>query len=1149
MKKIITIILLFILSTLNLYSADKQFYFIGKYGRLGSISQEANMQSGIYLRWDLIEGSFPSDIKEIKLIRVDDNKTLLDVNSSDKMSAKQIGEMFQSVGSQRRLFEIINSISKNDNPQCTNANIGNIGTKVLSCLQDNYWSFLASRVNFDIARARYRAYLDTSFDKSKSHIDYRLVGVKDNLSNITLGETRVEIKDTTVLSAKDFKQVIESRCNDNRYALDDYRMGLSWKNGGDNSTEFFANGLMVSGYDLYYSTKPAKELDANFPKSIDMMKIASNITHNSNGELNPTLLRGKFNLAKANETLITIGEKDTNGDKPLYIESMETLKDRGFKPNENRYYFLVPRDFTGNYGETIYIKVVIPDLLPPAKPINPRTIEDNNKTTLIWDSVTPQNYLDYYTDMKACPNRVNKRIRFVSKDEVCEKGNGVTLNFNVTKYFVYRFENQRDVAGFEDKNLNGINDIAEELNSTTCKAKKTNLPLRMYNRLVKIIPQTNEKTIKFHDIGVTQSKEYWYKIVSVTDSNITSQYTAPIRAFVPKRELVDAPEFNVTTKKFVIEEKANNSDNERGYFLNNLTDKVKIVKFEYNTQSFEFEIANGRVNLEDTPIPNKKFSNKVGVVFISFFDENHILLGKYYNKSYALFNFNDIRDPNDKYKIIGYRISSVNHRLKLYMKDIEVKDGDAIPNECVKINFDTTYFNNFMRDKKFCTEISLAMGNSRYKLTQDCNIPQRQKEVCAKKTSHDLYSVGVSIHYDNGLMSYPTYFNFIPNRNSLPRPNNPAIVKLDINASAKQARVYIKPQIEKVTGTMLYLYNKDKNISRIQVFPHIDKHDPQKLISADINVTKVNIPDTWCVKGKTIGLDGQVSDWSNIVCKDLTTIPNIETEDLLAWPILENNAKRGKDMNISFSNSKGINISLFSTGQTTEYHYKLNDNLNIVDSNSKTIAEELNSDKVNRIEVQVFNDSNDTIDTMSIQKVGNDFNITNSEKIKKYITEKEIYNLRVEFTAFDINDVSLGDYAFKGTVGFSIDPKDNLIVSSKVQLTLKRTIITGDCNLVSKINQHSNFIVYRSTVNGNKRSNFVQVSPLIEDASCDKNGVLNISNNLEIIDLNSNLKEINFIDKYPYIAGDKYQFVVLFFDKYGEISSYSLTSPQIIQTH
>jgi len=1023
MKKFMTIMVLLILAIVNLYSADKQFYFIGKYGRLGSISNEANMQTGIYLRWDLIEGSLPSDIKKIKLIRVYDNRTVLDVDSNDKMSAKQIGDMFQSVGSQRRLFEIINSISKNDNPQCTNANLGNIGTKVLSCLQDNYWSFLASRVNFDIARARYRAYIDNSFDKKRQYIDYILVGIANNQQQITLGKTRVELKPTMVLSANDFKQVIESKCNDNRYGLDDYRVGLSWKNGGANSTEFFANGLMVSGYDLYYSTKPAKELDSTFPTTIDMIKIASTINHNSIGELNPKTLRDNFNIAKANETLITIGEKDVDGEKPLYIESMQTLKDRGFKPNENRYYFLVARDFTGNYGETIYLKVKIPDLLPPAKPINPRVIEDNNKTTLLWDSVTPQNYLSYYRDMKACPNRVNKRIKFVAKDETCQKDTGVTLNFNVSQYYIYRFDNQKNAVQFEDKNLNGISDVLEELNSTTCKPKRN---LLRYNRLVEKIPQSNKKSIKFHDNDVIKSKEYWYRIVSVTDRNITSHFTIPIRAFVPNRELIDAPEFNVTTKKLVIKLEANNDDNERGYFINNLTSKVKKVKLEYSNGIFEFPIkSNDFTELGDTPLNDYMFSTDTGIVFISFFDERNRLLRTYFNDSSKLFNFIDIQDPKDKYKIIGHKISSVKNRLEIYIKDVEIKDGEAIPSECVDIHFDTSYFNQFMNNKKMCTEINLAMGSKRYKLIQDCNVTQIKK-VCAKKSTHDLYSIGVSTHYDNGQMSYPSYFNFIPNRDKLPKPNKPAIVDLKVKKTLKQAIVSIKPQIEKVTGTMLYLYNRDKNISQIKMVPHIDKHDPQKLILAELNITNINIPDTWCIKGKTIGVDGQVSDWSNIVCEDLNI--KQQQDDLLAWPILKNSVFKGDDLNISFTENQ-IKIKLLDT----------------------------------------------------------------------YIHKNQ-------------------------------------------------------CDYFYELKNHLNFVVYRSTIiDDSNHTKFVQISPLIDNPKpneCINDKVFNNKDNLDIEYFDDDTKaRINYIDKYPYIVGEKYQYVVLFFNSDGEVSSYSLTNPAIIQIH
>jgi len=907
MKRVITIIILLALTVINLYSEDRQFYFVGKYGRLGSISQDANTQNGIYLRWDLIEGDFPQDISRIKLIRVDDNKTLLDIGSNDIMSSNEITQMFLSNGSQRRLFEIINAISKNNNPNCTNANISNIGDRVRSCLEDKTWSFLASRVNFDIARARYRAYLDTSYDKTKSFISYKLVGI-EGTNEILLGKTTIYPQEPqSVLGAKDFKQIIESRCNDNRYGLDDYRVGLSWKNGGENITEFFANGLMVSGYDIYYSTKPANLLPKNYPESIDIATIASKITHNSIGELDNNILQ-QYNLAKANETLITIGEKDTDGKKPIYLESMETLKNRGFKPGESRYYFLVPRDFTGNYGETVYIKVVIPDLLKPAKPINPRTVEDNKTMSLIWDSVTPSNYIAYHENMKACPNRIGNRITFIEKDKNCSNSEGITLNFNINRYLVYRFDNNKDAVSFEDKNLNGIDDIKEELNATTCQAEK--IVSSKYNHLVSTIPSSNNKIIKFRDSTIKEAKEYWYKIVSVTENNITSQSTMPIRAFIPKRELIKAPKIRIG-----ISEKD---------FIDNTT-----------------------------PI-----------------------------------------------------------------------DGN-----CVMLFTDQEYFDNYIKDKKVCMEVSVAIGNGKYKVDEYCD-NMTYHQFCTKETSTDPYHLNVSLHYDNGLMSYPRHLTIIPNRGKLPPPNKPSLDNFKVDIASKKVSIDIKPQIEKVTGTMLYLYNSDKNISQIQMIPHIDKHNPEELINVEINLeinlSSINVPDTLCIKGKTIGLDGNLSSWSNPLCKDLSNSPIVEEEDLLAWPKLTNNAIKGDDFNITFEN--------------------------------------------------------------------------NQTKIKL----KDLYK-------------------------------------------------NSNCEYLYNLGSIMNFIVYRSTILPNgEQGNFIQVSPLINrPEKCIDTEVFTKYDNLEYYNSDSSDDKytINFVDKYPYIAGEKYQYVLLFFNEDGEVSSYSLTSPRVIQTH
>jgi hypothetical protein len=1025
MKKFITIVWLLILTTLGLISADKQFYFIGKYGRLGSLSQEAQGQQGIYLRWDLIEGELPSGIRHIKLVRIGEhNQTLLDVNSSDKMSAKEIAQMFQSTGSQRRAFEIIDSLSKSDNPNCSHANIGNIGEKILSCLEDNYWSFLASRVNFDIARARYRAYLDTTFDKQKKSISYVLLG-GDGTQEILLGKTTVNLKSTSVLSAKEFKQVIESKCNDNRYGLDDYRVGLSWKNGGENATEFFANGLMVSGYDLYYSTRPLSALPRDFVRNKDLATIAMNLPHLSNGALDPKILKNKYLLAKANETLITIGEKDVDGEKPLYIESMQTLKDRGFKPGEERYYFLVPRDFTGNYGKTIYTKVVIPDLLKPAKPVNPRIIEDSGRSRILWDHATPENYLSYHSEMKACPDRINNRVTFVEKEKSCQKGEGVTLNFNIDRYDIYRFDNSKEAAEFEDKNLNGIDDQKEKLDPVSCQAQKV-LSSDKYNRRIKSHKvSSGEKTISIQDTDSEKGQEYWYRIVSVTKDNITSEFTMPIRAFVPKRELLDAPEFNVTERQFNVEERNNNEDNERQLFIETSNNNDIKVEMEYAGKLFKFVVDRPQLMIYDLPnIQNHQFQDTYRHVFFRFYDINGSFLGSYHKRLDELFKFSSVFG-NDKWTVVGYRIVRPLYHLHLWMKEVLIKDGDPTRGSCVSLNFDPDYVNRMMNEKQGKIEVSLAMGNGRYKLSQSDDL-QSSTKVCAKESTHDLYPIGVSIHYDNGQMTYPSYFNFIPNRANLPKPNKPALVKFEMNPQLKQGKVFIKPQIEKVTGTMLYLYNRDKNISTIKIIPHLDKKNTKELIVGELNVSAISKPDTWCIKAKTIGLDGQVSEWSTPLCQDLTL--QKLNEDLLAWPKLSNGVVRGGDLNIS---SKG----------------------------------------------------------------------------------------------------------------------------DQVKIKLLDTYIHKDkCDYFLELKEHLNFVVYRSTIiSNNNRTKFVQISPFIDAPKpneCIDDRVFNNKDNLGIEFVKDNTKaRINYIDRYPYVVGEKYQYVILFFNSDGEVSSYSLTNPAIIQTH
>ena len=78
----------------------------------------------------------------------------------------------------------------------------------------------------------------------------------------------------------------------------------------------------------------------------------------------------------------------------------------------------------------------------------------------------------------------------------------------------------------------------------------------------------------------------------------------------------------------------------------------------------------------------------------------------------------------------------------------------------------------------------------------------------------------------------------------------------------------------------------------------------------------------------------------------------------------------------------------------------------------------------------------------------------------------------------------------------------------------------------------------------------MQVSPLIEAGTC-KDDTYNISNNLSIVDiLEESTIDVKFIDRYPYVLGEKYQYVILFFDGQSkEMKSYALTYPTVVETH
>jgi len=1165
--KRITLLLIAMLLSLSASADERQFYFLAKEARLGSISNDAKNEQGIYLRWDLIEGTLPSDIHTITLQRIDDdtNTTLLDVNAHSYMPENNISTVFQEVGSQRRLFEAIDFISNNDaqdENNCTNANISNIASKVTACLNSNYWGFLASRVNFNIAQARYRAYLDTSYDRSKSQIEYILLAHNsDRTKNFILGRASVNREySTTVLEAADFKQITTSKCNDNRYGLDDFKIALYWKNGGENATEFYANGLMISGYDLYYSISPEKFVD---PGKIDIAQLASNLPHNAKGDIDLS----SYGLAKVNDTLITLGEKDANSSKPIFIQSEADLYQQGFKVGEERYYFLVPKDFTGNYGPTVYTKVNVPDLLPPPKPLNPRVIEENGTAVLLWNAVNFSNFASYYkNDMKTCSTDTiasSSRVRFIDSAQSCSQKNGIVMNFNVSKYIVYRFESAAEAAAFEDLDLDGYND-ANESASELCK--KSILP-GLTNYAVYDVANSNTKSIRFRDTDVELGKVYWYRIISVTNSGVSSQSTAPIRAFIPKRELLDAPDVNVTYTEIFIDTKANEPQESNLIAIDKLEEVTKLLIVHGNTNyEIPFDAAH-KAYLSDE-LKDKLFQSQNGSLKVIFMAEDKALYTVYIN-SINFFSFETIQetvlvsgDPESEkdnlvYKEItlGYKITDTKKYLLLQSKKRTLVPGTIVRNGCIELTFTQEFVDTYRG--KGCIETNMAMGHGRYKRSSDCTI-SRTKRICEESLNGDLISIGIRLVLDNGFYSQTTHTSHSTGGGtaasstqgggedgSLPKPNKPSLIAINVSADDNNISVSFRPQIEKVAGTMFTLYKKN-NVTQefTQTMMHIGRNNPLELLYANFtNIGTVENSDTWCVKAKTIGINSELSVWSSPLCQTLTTDANMEK--ILTWPALNNITEQQSNFSIALNPlTQEVEIELQSKSitPTNELAYSIEES-----EYSYVIAEDLVGSDIIGLLV-VF----ETGEEVAIAKDNGKFILELSDMPEhiqdvkqvylKFHTEKEQVFETIILTQ---EMTSLDDRPLFKVAKTSNNPEDQelLLISQKV--FIDRMSIDEKCTL---INHSNNFVVYRQSLYDTEpASNFVQVSPLITEATCLKSGYIMKSNNLKIKNEGLN-RIVSFVDKYPYVVGEEYRYILLYFNTLNaEPVSYTTTSPETIQ--
>ncbi|MEA2072529.1 MAG: hypothetical protein U9O86_03010 [Campylobacterota bacterium] len=1161
MSNFIKTITVLLLVSVNLFAMqDREFYLIAKEERLGSLSSHSKESQGVYLRWDVLDGEFPSDIATLELIREDasGDKRLLSVDAQTRMSSSAISKMFQNKEAQRDLYRVIEQMSHSTDESCSGVNITNIGEKVSSCLESEFWKLTTTKSNFHVAMANHRAFLDKTYDATLSSVTYKLIG-KDITATKSRVLGRVEVNvgvQTDALAAVEFQQVVDSTCNDNRYALDDYRVGLSWKKGGANANEAFVNSLMMSGYDLYYSTKEYS--DADTPAAdIDIKALAQNEVHSATGEI--SLLSHK--LQKANEAMLL---------QAPYYETMEQLKSRGFKPGETRYYFLVAKDFTGNYGKTAYAEVLIPDLLPPPAPSNIFVFEEdtsdesinvNYEAVLKFDTVSFKNYIEFHSDMKVCSTETitpNSRVHFAPKGESCDSPKLRTVNFNVSEYYVYRFDNSAEAAGFEDLDLDGYND-ADELDSQRCDA--LSFPSGVKNYLATTIAQTQESSVRFADSEITRAKSYWYRVVSVTPSGVVSHMSAPIEAFISKRESFALPKVNATYKEMRISKENKGSITEVvAQDTLGLADRVRL---EFSEGSFDLPLKAGLASLT-AELREKLFTARPsGSIKLSFMKDISVVMSKYIDAN-ELFIYSGVYEekepsepvepggfqlpmlPSEASKLLGYKISTVPKFMKLYESIETLVSGDSVPGGCVELNFDEEFINEYK--EKACLQTSLKIGQGRYPLEKDCSL-ELTKEICNETLNSEMVSVGVKFVMDSGAQTPETFVNYVVLSLDDKVPYTPVLKEFALDKTTNGVSVKLQPLLEKVSGSMVEFYKQNSDESYVEMVELLSSKAAGNPLLVEMSEAILNEGETWCVRAKTIGINNQLSPWSEPICSDVKS--DKESIDSLSWPRVQNRVKRViRPLEAAFNplfKQVEIRLATQDISGTADVRFE-----RLEQEYSDIIARDYVLSSAKSLEIKMYEEGKSPLDktlikTLNIEKFFDYFILPKSAVSSADVSK--INSLVLSFK--DKDSLQVGDSVSIKKSGILSYTDSKVTLSTNALVEIRSELTNRECILTPLIDKYTNYVVYRqelSTTPGGVAGNFVQVSPLVERSTCTKAGY-KFNNNLISYTINDTSRVVKYVDRYPYEIGKRYRYMFLFFDEHGEPRSYSLTTPESVETN
>lgn len=537
-KRIIAIGILSALASMAL--AETQFYFVAQVAPKGSLTAPGQDERAVYLRWDAVDTELPDEIISFSLYR--DGDLIKTFPAHDTMSAEQIQPLYQGESEQRRLLETVTQLKEEAlrTDDLEDFSTDDFAAVIADRLEDDFWGHLASRMDFNLAMARYRAWRDTEPGSGVRSYELRAHNAEGQSRRVGLAQVDMEERQQ-ILKPDQFAQIEQSTCGLPDYR-DHYSVALNWAMpGGINEADLMANQLFVSGYDLYRTVDNVTSAPER-----DLAAEAAKLPHDNQG-------RVQFDdLERVNDTPLTI-TPDDDPQVPEWLETREDLLAAGLVPGDTRAYYLVPRDVAGQYGPTVETLVTVADMSRPPAPwdVRPYLNESAQQVELIFDAMDIERYQAAFgRDRTFCNLDTAEEdgfLDYVRQDESCETDTPRRVQTDIEEYLVYRFENYAQASAFKDSDGDGIPDVIEREQGTECIPQEPFGGYRIPIQEERQPLSEGEKVVLIDDEPADFKGEvYWYRLASRSESGRLSLLSEPVRVNFPDRTLPEPPEVLVT---------------------------------------------------------------------------------------------------------------------------------------------------------------------------------------------------------------------------------------------------------------------------------------------------------------------------------------------------------------------------------------------------------------------------------------------------------------------------------------------------------------------------------------------------------------------------------------------------------------------------